>query len=257
MMYSEVARSIQSEDLTPGQARRLIECAAGAGGREGFANSFANEGILEVRTLDNTKADDLGLETLLFNTNWGSMDSVMYNLYGSPIGRLWLNRDEETYADITGRIGDAARLPFYEAKPLLDQVDKDVANLPRTRIFSLIGLPGLSRSVEVQAAHETRLDLMRLGLALEQYHVQNGKYPQSLEAVASTLGGVLPLDPFTGQPYVYEPADRSFRLYSARGNATDLSSRPPVLGADVRGNIVWRRGVEASQVPSEANKRHP
>jgi hypothetical protein len=229
IMYNTVEGAIQGEDLTPDLAGRLIAYAANAGGREAFANAFTSEGLFGLDAFEGIRTGDLASAGMVPSAT----DSVLLRVYGSPFARPWLNMDEETYADIIGRMGDAARLPFYEAKPLLDQVERDVGDLPRTRFLSRTLLPAITRVGQSQAVHETRMDLMRVGLAVEQYHAQNGAYPETLEQVAPTLGGAAPLDPFTGQPYGYQPSGGSFLLYGAVG-------RPHWQGADDQGRLVWR-----------------
>ncbi len=51
-------------------------------------------------------------------------------------------------------------------------------------------------------------------IALKQYKQENGAYPDSLEAIADRLGGELPQDPFSGEPFRYERDGDGFRLSS-------------------------------------------
>lgn len=60
------------------------------------------------------------------------------SLYSSPLARPWQNMDERTYAEFTSRLARAARLPFYEAKPLLDEIEQDTQDMPLTRVLSRI-----------------------------------------------------------------------------------------------------------------------
>lgn len=144
--------------------------------------------------------------------------------------------DEEVYANSMAQIEDASRRTYYEGRPLMEQIERDVQDLPRTRVFSRVLLPGLMRTIESQARNELTLDLMQLGLSLEQYHDRNGTYPATLDAIASSVGGRLPVDPYTGQSYRYEPSSGSFLLYSLGRNLVDDGGVQ-----DYRtGDIVWR-----------------
>lgn len=244
VMYGAVQSYLQGGGLSPELAQELIRYAGAAADREAFANSFTGEGLFGLDLFEGIRSGDLERAGVVSdgNSNVG-MDPFLLRLYGSPIARPWLNMDEEEYADIMSRMGEAARLPFYEAKPLLDEIESDIQSLPRTRVFSRTLLPALTRAAQAQARHEAQLDLMRLGLALEQYYAQNGQYPPTLDAVASAVGGALPLDPFTGQPFVYQPSGNSFTLYSAMGSVVEVTNRPqPGAGIDENGNIVWRGG---------------
>jgi hypothetical protein len=134
------------------------------------------------------------------------------------------------------RIQEASRLTYYQALPTMEQVDRDVRDLPRTRVFSHVLLPALTHMIEAQARNEATLDLIQLGLSLEQYHDRNGAYPSSLDEIAPRVGGSLPLDPYTGESYRYQPSGGSFLLYSLGRNLTDDGARHSFT----TGDIVWR-----------------
>ena len=92
-----------------------------------------------------------------------------------------------------------------------------------------------ARILEIQARHEAQLDLMRIGLTLEQHYATHGVYPPSLDEVSYVLGGV-PVDPFTGEAYRYLPEADSFTLYSLGRNFEDDGAWPNFRDGD----IVWR-----------------
>jgi len=90
-----------------------------------------------------------------------------------------------------------------------------------------------------QARHEAKLDLMQMGLVIEQYQADHGLYPDTLDSIEPRLGGSMPVDPFTGEPYHYRRTGDSFRLYSVGANLTDdggiVDTRSTSLG-----DLVWR-----------------
>ena len=140
------------------------------------------------------------------------------------------------------------RLPYYQAKPLLEQIRTDVENLPYYRIISRPFLNILTSAhvnhPEVLARNEAQLGLMQIGLAVEYYHAQHGAYPETLDQIAPILGGASPIDPYTGQPFVYELRRDGFTLYSARGSVVAQNPARPLPGTDAQGNIVWRYAGE-------------
>ena len=240
IVYSTVEQAIRGEDLTPDLSRNLMQCASRASGGEAFANSFSGDGLFGLGAFDGIRAGDPELGGFKQETQ-STMESILIRAYGSTFARPLLNMDEASYAGLVGRMGDVARLPFYEAQPLLDEIKRDIDDLPRTRWLSRQLLPTLPRTVEAQALHEAQLGLMRVGLAVEQYHAQNGTYPPTLDEVAPVLGGAVPLDPFTGKPLAYQPSGGSFMLYSAMGSGIDLRARYTFRQiADKDGNLVWR-----------------
>jgi len=97
-------------------------------------------------------------------------------------------------------------------------------------------LPALTRAIEAQARVEAEIDLMQIGISVEQYHASTGNYPATLDAISSSLGGSVPVDPFTGEAYHYQLSGGSFLLYSVGSNLTDENGM-----FDFRkGDIVWR-----------------
>jgi len=224
--------AFQPGDLPPDSARDLMRLLAQSDHRDAFAASFAGEQTFGLRAFEDFLRDagtrDMGGASPL--TGLGA------RLYASPIVRPWFNMDEAAYADVMDRFRDAVELPYYEAKPLLDQIEQDVEDLPLTRVLSRTLLPALGRSCQSQARLEATLDLMQMGLTLEQYHGVHGEYPAALEAIASQLGGAVPVDPFTGRPYHYEPSSGTFLLYSVGMDLEDDGGTH-----DLRdGDIVWR-----------------
>ncbi len=225
--------SLPEEGLPPEVARSLIDAAGQASYRAAFADSLSGEGgfgldVFEQLRNGNTDAAPLGT-----TSGW---ENVGLQLYGSVLARPWLNMDEEAYAETMARIQEAARLAYYEARPIMDEINQDVRDLPRTRVFSRMLLPALTHAIEAQARNEAWLDLMCLGLSVEQYHDRTGAYPASLDAVASYVGGRVPVDPFTGTSYHYEPSGSGFLLYSVGRNLVDDGGRQSIRDGD----MVWR-----------------
>ncbi|MEE8526315.1 MAG: hypothetical protein V3T72_20455 [Thermoanaerobaculia bacterium] len=94
------------------------------------------------------------------------------------------------------------------------------------------------------------LDLMELGLRLEAARDGEGEVPQSLAA----LGGELPLDPFSNEPYRYRRKNGGYVLYSVSANRVDDGGVPTPLTEDKtpdlgRGDIVWEVSLHSEGRP--------
>ena len=227
--YGAVQQALPPEGVPPDLARRLIESAGRSDCRDSFVGSFSGEGFMGLDTFERIRdGESIGEQT--------SKDTILLRLYGSMFARPWLNMDEETYAQTLGRMGEISELPFYEAHPQMEEIKQDVEDLPRTRVFSRMLLPGLMRVIEAQARLEVQLDLVQIGLSVEQYHAQNGAYPATLDAIAPSIGGGIPVDPFTGQPYRYQVSSGGFLLYSVGADLTDDGG----VFDYRKGDIVWR-----------------
>jgi Tfp pilus assembly protein PilE len=222
--------ALPPEGIPADLARRLVEYAGRCDYRESFANSFSGEGFMGLEQFDQVREGRTGGTT-------STMDNLFLSVYGSVFARPWLNMDEETYADTISRMGEISRLPYYEALPQMKEIDTQIEGLPWTREFSRLLLPALTRAIESQARVEAELNLMQIGISVEQYHASTGNYPATLDMISPSLGGSLPVDPFTGESYHYQLSGGSFLLYSVGSNLTDDGGT-----FDFRkGDIVWRR----------------
>ena len=150
--------------------------------------------------------------------------------------RPWCNMNEQTYAEKADQLADLVDLPYYQAEPKLTEIRADLDSVPRSRFVSAAFLSYVCNLFESEADHEARLDLARMAVVLEQHRARHGQYPDALDAVAPDLGGALPVDPFTGEPYHYEPSGDSFQLYSVGSNRVDDGGRQ----ATRDGDIAWR-----------------
>lgn len=157
-------------------------------------------------------------------------------LYTSPLARPWQNLDMQAYSQIMGEFGSTLGLPYYEAREALDTLEREIEELPATRLLTRNMLPSLISIHSAIAQAEARQQLFLVGTALESYASQNGAYPERLEAVQGQANGASIVDPFTGEPFHYSMIGNGFELYSVGRDLTDDGGRD-----DVRdGDIVWR-----------------
>jgi hypothetical protein len=118
----------------------------------------------------------------------------------------------------------------------LHELEQETEGLPGTMTYSRQLLPALARACQAQARHEAMLDLIQIGILLEQYKARTGSFPDTLDAIAADLGGSVPVDPFSGKSYRYRPLGTTFLLYSVGANRLDDGGTH-----DFReGDIVWR-----------------
>jgi hypothetical protein len=88
-----------------------------------------------------------------------------------------------------------------------------------------------------QGRHEAIIDLIRIGVLVEQYKAREGYYPDTLDDIASNLGGSVPVDPFSGRSYHYRLSGRSFILYGVDLDLRDDGGTSYNLN---RPDMVWR-----------------
>ena len=239
-MSDAIQRSFRGGDLSPELFSELMAHMDQADNRQAFAESLTGEQIMGNMMFSDIRGGDA--DSNYFGTGGvpEEMEGLMLRMYGSIPLRPWLNMDESAHADIMIRFAEAAELPYYEARPQIEQIGEYAENLPWTRFLTRTLTPALSRANQAQARHEATVDLMQMGLVLEQFQTENGFYPATLDAITSQLGGSVPIDPFSGEPYHYYPAADSFQLYGVGRNLTDDGGQH-----DYReGDMVWRGETE-------------
>lgn len=79
---------------------------------------------------------------------------------------------------------------------------------------------------EMPELNHARLELLRLQLALQEYRLRRGRYPESLAALTPEFLAALPTDPFTGDPYRYRRRGGGYLLYSVGPNGFDEGGKP-------------------------------
>jgi hypothetical protein len=218
IMSSAVQNSFDGSDLSPELTQRLMTHIAQADHRDDFAETFAGEMYFGRKSFASIRAGERS--GLPAESNFGPPEEA----------------DEQAYVEILSRIGSAARLPYYEAAREISQIQSDIENMPQTLHYSRELLPALGRTCEAQARHEAIIDLMQVGILVEQYKAHNGSYPDTLGDIASSLGGSVPVDPFSGKRYRYRPLGTVFVLYSISHNRLDDGGTHDFM----KGDIVWR-----------------
>lgn len=234
--HTVVERALWGGDLPPAVAAQIMRRFPAFPNDSVFADSLTVEGLFGLEGFAGVRSGEVERTGLVMQ----GMEGYMLRLYGTMLARPFLNLDEATYADYLTRISDTLQRPYYEIHSVIEQLNTEIAQLPRTRILSREYLQFLVFMPEIQAMHEAQMGLMQTGLAIEQYHAQHGEYPQTLDPIASALGGTIPLDPFTGRPFVYKPQGGNYTLYCDMSSLMNLSGRQNQLPVDEHGYYVWR-----------------
>ena len=237
-VYEMACRAIECTspgDLSLEQAQRLIAHLAQGDRRNAFADSFAGEVLLNQPYFDHPE------DLVEHRDDWAEylgVNKPMYVLYNTPLGKPILHADAATFMEMARRMAEAARRPYYSVRSELGGIQRDLYGLSSTRVLSRGFLNSMFYSIREQAQHESRLDIVQLGLALEQYYVQHGEYPPGLEAVAKYLPEGIPLDVFTGKAYVYHTNVDPPLLYGLGADGIDNGGVPSVHWT--HGDVVWR-----------------
>lgn len=132
----------------------------------------------------------------------------------------------------------------YLKQPYKDIADSSALDRPEDKIKDTVVVKWVYPIFDVLSRSRERV-LARLGggsisVALSAYHKANRKYPARLSEIAGLLGGKMPVDPFSGKPYIYKRQGNGYLLYSVGPNLVDDKGENflPGTNADM-GDIIW------------------
>jgi hypothetical protein len=205
---------LRGRDVDSDTLRRIIQDLNPKLWREKFARGIRGE---RVFLLENA------LDVLE-----GDMDILDYSL-GERIF-FWIMRPA-TKADVLwaqkmfDKVEAASLLPYYEIKKAHEDITEDIDTIPW--YFRLSGglFPNFSSAWLKEAIMEAFMGTGQIALACKIYKNQEGHFP---ERVTELIPGILaeePVDPFTGDPYIYKLRDDGFIVYSVGSNEKDDEGR--------------------------------
>ena len=82
-------------------------------------------------------------------------------------------------------------------------------------------LPALQSAISAEIRNDARMGITLTACALQAYHRDNKRYPDSLAALGGVYIDKLPVDPFRGKSLRYRLQGDKFLLYSVGPNLKD------------------------------------
>jgi len=235
IIYSAVRSTTDGSDLPPDLAHRLIAHVAQADHREGLVEALRAELYIGQMRFQGIGRGEWPDPSAAAPAQPSLVDEITERLSGAFFEQRFLHANQESFTTVMNQLILAATLPYYDAVPVVEQVAGYIENPPHMHFLSAALLPSPDPCA-LQARHEAVLDLMQMGLLIEQHKAQHRSYPPTLDAIASDLGGSLPVDPFTGEEYHYRRSEGDFVLYSVGLNLVDDGGTHNFR----EGDIVWR-----------------
>lgn len=229
--YHAILESFPPGTLSEPAVTRVISEAQQDPGRGPLVIALEEQRMSGVKALNAMLEKGWGerytqMERNLFLSRSSVVSRMGKLAYASPLARPWFNRDIGTLSEATSALARIAHLPYYEAR------QQYVAPEYGFRPYTHQQASSTFRVLESQARHEALLQLLQLGLTLEQHPTPAA----SLDALAGQIPEEALTDPFTGQRYIYQPNGDTFLLYSVGRNLVDDGGRHGFIDGD----IVWR-----------------
>jgi hypothetical protein len=170
----------------------------------------------------------------------------------SFLSRPVFNKDEAIYLRLMARIISVDRLPYREARrgvpmphPETGETTPPGTQLPRYAVITRMLLPVFDYAIAARDKALARIGLAQWGLAINVFHIREGRWPNSLDEVRQTVRWKLPLDPFSGRHFIYRREAGGYLLYSIGPNLRDDGGRFARRSArpgekEVPDDLAWR-----------------
>jgi hypothetical protein len=162
----------------------------------------------------------------------------------TPFTRWWLASDELTYLQLMGQVIAEASLPYRRVLRVHPSVEERLGSTairwPPRGILTVILLPTLTNASMARDRAIAQLGLAETALFLKAYRAERGTYPESLARLQGINGRPLPMDPFSGKPFVYRRAGEGFLIYSWGPNLKDDRGMSPPKDQRDEGDIIIR-----------------
>lgn len=135
------------------------------------------------------------------------------------------------YAETMAEFSSLAGQPYYESRDRIARLRAErVDGAPWYAEITRLVIPAFDRAAMRQAQAEAGVGTGRLAAALRLYRDRTGSYPESLESLRDIAD--LPVDPFTGKPFLYRREGSGFVVWSVGSDGLDsggVSAQDDVL----------------------------
>lgn len=213
-LHTCLKQIISGKDFDPATLRTLIQDLDPELWREKFVRGIQGE---RVFFLENALAV---LE--------GERDVLGFNL-GDTIF-FWIIRPV-TKADtlwamkMFDKVESSSQLPFYEIKEFHKGLSEEFDSIPWSFRLSELMFPNFSSAWLKEAILEAFMGTGQIALASKIYKNQEGHFPEEIAALVPDILEKEPIDPFTGNPFIYKLQEDGFIVYSIGSNEKDDEGR--------------------------------
>lgn len=157
-------------------------------------------------------------------------DKTVLNLSQTESAFFWLIRPvtkAETlwslkkYDDVEAQ----SLLPYYKIKEFQKELEQEVDSFPWYYYVSKNVFPNFSSVWLKEAILEAVMGTGQIALACKTYRNQEGHFPENIAALIPDILEKEPVDPFTGNPFIYKLQEDGFVVYSVGSNEKDDEGR--------------------------------
>ena len=237
-----VERSFAPGEYPDSYAEQVALRAAQGLGRDALRAAFETERYMMTDYISQSDAQGWANHEDIFGDNSFVTRTARW-VYDSPVMQPWRDMDAIAYSEIITRHMETLDVPYYEAIPSQESIEEDFEDLSMFHIGTRATAQAIGGIVRGQARLEAQIDLLTIGLAVENYQQETGSYPETL----ADLPMAQRIDPYSGEPYRYSVTAGGFLLYSVGTNLADDGG----LHEFNTGDIVWRGQLPEKNAPKK------
>ena len=141
-VYGNLSNNIPAKSMPPKMSTEIISKAKSLMQRDAYAESFIVDARHTLTTFEDMKTGTISSWSFQYKQH--GFESIMMYVHGSGVGQPFIAMDESAFIDIVIRASELAKLPYYEARPSLDRLRKEIDSLPSTSIVSQNYTPRLT-----------------------------------------------------------------------------------------------------------------
>ncbi|NNE92570.1 MAG: hypothetical protein HKN23_13065 [Verrucomicrobiales bacterium] len=137
------------------------------------------------------------------------------------------------------------------------QLDLWLSGNPTGRILVSLSIPAIDTITTNYTAAQTRLDLVRLRVAMEQYRLRHGDWPENTAALVPEFLDKIPIDQLDGFPLRYNTKTK--RIYSVGIDFIDDNGEPPRHTGQIKDKRELVIDLEPAneEIPAEKKRTSP
>ncbi len=210
--FGEVCRgkALEDKDLV-----RLMSIQDPSPWRERLAAAFRGERVLFIEA---GQGDFKDFGSFFEGPSW-------WRNLGLWTVRPLLKRDMRQALPSFEFLESQAKVPYYQSRDVLRARDRQIKERPWYAFLSKMLLGNSEAAFMKEAQLEAIMLTSRAGLGCRLYKSRNGSYPETLDALVPGILAEVPIDPFTGRPFVYRREGEGFIVYSLGSNQKDDGGR--------------------------------
>lgn len=119
---------------------------------------------------------------------------------------------------------EVVKMPYFASRNG-QKIEKIIKEIPWYYKLARMRIPNFWSALLKKATLDALVETARIGIACKIFKNLYGDFPEILDELSPGILAEIPLDPFTGKPYIYKKDDTGFIVYSVGSNLKDEGGR--------------------------------